>query len=62
VKLVLETTQKLYLEIKSCGDGDLTVTTVIDGLEKVEVVDAHTEGLDFYNTSKVLVGKLRFIE
>jgi len=60
VRLVLETTQAMYLDITESGSDQLKVTTKIDGLEKQKIVDAGTEGLDFYNTSNVQIGKLRF--
>ena len=61
MKLVLETTQAMSLEITESGSDQLKVTTKIDGLKKQEIVDAGTNGLDFCNTGKVVVGKLRFM-
>ena len=62
MKLVFDTTQAMYLEITGDGGDQLNVTTVIDGLRNDKVVDAKIDKLDFYNTGKVLVGKLRFIK
>jgi len=60
MRLVLETTQAMYLDITESGSDQLKVTTKIDGIDNQEIVDAGSEGLDFYNTSNVQVGKLRF--
>lgn len=60
MRLVLDVTQAMYLQIEGKGPEQLHVVTVIDGLRKDDIVDARTGEMDFYNKSGVVVGKLRF--
>lgn len=62
MKLIVETTKKMYLEISDSGSDQLKVKTVIDGKDKQDIVDAGTDGLDFYDNAEVHVGKLRFFK
>ena len=61
MKLFLETTQAMSIEISGDGNSDqLRVITNINGKRDEKFTEARTDSLDFYNISGVVVGKLRF--
>ncbi len=61
MKLFMETTQAMSVEITDTDSNQLKVITVIDGIKEQKIVDPGASGLDFLNSGMVLVGKLRFM-
>ncbi len=61
MELTIDCRAPVYFKIKDVGDDQIAILATVEGVtQKVKIIDADVENLDFENKSGEVVGKLRF--